>query len=168
MLSIKHLEQLCSLSTVLQDSFSGDRNRTSPWLQQLLSQSPVCGCMWLQAHTCVWKGKSAPNPLSKPVGGKDYRRIGPHMFNFLTDLTWDLLHQTQDSGVPILIDPNHFKPIECCTPERRFKLHLENVSSNTECSVLFGEIVFPFWTTMSKYKVRQITCGRTGCSVKGS
>lgn len=32
MLGVKHLEQLCSLSTILQDSFSGDRNRqgTSP------------------------------------------------------------------------------------------------------------------------------------------
>lgn len=40
--------------------------------------------------------------------------------------------------------------------------------ADTECKMGFEETVFPSWTMMSKSKVRQTECGRTGCGTKGS
>lgn len=40
--------------------------------------------------------------------------------------------------------------------------------ADTECNMGFEETVFPSWTMMSKSKVRQTECGRTGCGTEGS
>lgn len=111
----EHRQRFCS--PVPQDSFLRGRNK--PDVSLIAAATLFKSQVWVHVaatRTRVRKGESAYNQPAKSEGWEDYCGTGPHVFYFHRDLEWNMLPQNEDSSVQILTVPNHFWPIECCSP----------------------------------------------------